>query len=117
MIDRLNEITSIEELEKALAESSKRPVMIFKHSLTCPISSRAYREFQSHLAQADARVSYNLITVQSARAVSNEAATRLGLRHESPQAILVIDGRGVWNASHYEITAGTIEQAIKSAAL
>jgi bacillithiol system protein YtxJ len=116
MTDGLKEITNIEELESALAESSRRPVLIFKHSLTCPISSRAFREFQSHLAQADERVSYNMITVQSARVVSNEAATRLGLRHESPQAILVVDGQDVWSASHYDITQNTLEQAIKNAA-
>jgi bacillithiol system protein YtxJ len=91
-------------------------VIIFKHSLTCPISSRALREFQSHLSKADSRVSYNLITVQSARAVSNEVAARLGVRHESPQAILIVNGREVWNASHFDITASTIKQAIKNAA-
>lgn len=116
MNDSLNEIDSIEELEHAIEESSRRPVMLFKHSVTCPISSRAFREFQSHLEKRDPRVSYNLITVQSARAVSNEAAARLGVRHESPQAILVLGGRPIWNASHFDITADRIEQAIKNAA-
>src|SRR2546421_5795919 len=103
----LKELRSIEELERSLAESSTRPVLLFKHSLTCPISARAFMEFNSYLEQADPRISYNLITVQTARPVSNEAATRLNLAHQSPQAILVFNGRQVWNASHFEITASS----------
>jgi bacillithiol system protein YtxJ len=37
--------------------------------------------------------------------VSDAAAQRLGIRHETPQAILLRDGRVVWNASHFRITA------------
>lgn len=114
MPEILNELKSIEELNGALEESGARPVLLFKHSLTCPISARAYREFQTYLEGAEPQVSYNLITVQTARAVSNEAASRLRVEHQSPQAILIRDGREVWNASHFEITATKLEVVIKS---
>jgi bacillithiol system protein YtxJ len=112
MNDKLKDLTSIADLERALQESATRPVLLFKHSLTCPISARAYRELQLHLSTADSKVSYNLITVQTARSVSNEAARRLGLQHQSPQAILVSNGKQVWNASHFDITSVTLEEAI-----
>src|ERR1044071_884526 len=92
MPETLNELKSIEDFNRVLEESAARPVLLFKHSLTCPISARAFREFQSYLEEAEAEVSYNLITVQTARAVSNEAASRLRVEHHSPQAILVRDG-------------------------
>ena len=114
MSDNLKELHSIEELDGALAESTTRPVLLFKHSLTCPISSRAFNELQSYLNNADPRVSYKLITVQTARTVSEEAALRLKLEHQSPQAILVRNGRELWNASHYEITASALDQAIRN---
>ncbi|HEX5731319.1 MAG TPA: bacillithiol system redox-active protein YtxJ [Blastocatellia bacterium] len=110
----IREIRQIKELEKALADSSRRPVLLFKHSLTCPISLRAYNELISYLEKADPEVSYNLITVQSARPISNEIASRLGVRHETPQAILVRDGRQIWNASHFAITSSSLRQAIQS---
>jgi monothiol bacilliredoxin len=113
MPETLNELTSIEELNRALEESRVRPVLFFKHSLTCPISARAYREMESFLENAAPQVSYHLITVQTARAVSNEAAARLRIAHQSPQAILVRDGREVWSASHFEITAARLEEVIK----
>ena len=114
MPETLNELNSIEELNRVLKASTARLVLLFKHSLTCPISARAYREFQSYLEKAEPHVSYHLITVQTARAVSNEAAARLRVEHHSPQAILVRDGREVWNASHFEITAMKLDVVIKS---
>jgi bacillithiol system protein YtxJ len=113
MAGRLAELHSIEDFDRAIEESSARPVLLFKHSRTCPISARALREFETHLEAADPAVSYVMITVQSDRPVSNEAAARLGVAHESPQAILVQRGRAVWNASHFDITADKLDQAIR----
>jgi bacillithiol system protein YtxJ len=109
---KLSNLENLEELEQSLNESSERPVLLFKHSLTCPISFRAFREFESYLDNADPRISYKLITVQTAREISREVADRLGIKHESPQAILVSNGRGVWNASHLEITQETLSRAL-----
>jgi len=114
MTQNIKELHTIEELEQALSNSANQPVLLFKHSLSCSISSRAFSEFESYLEKADPRISYNLITVQTARSVSNEAASRLRIDHESPQAILVRDGRGIWSASHFGITASTIDRAIRS---
>lgn len=108
----LNELNNLEELDGALAESHSRPLLLFKHSLTCPISTRAFNELQSHLERADPRISYKLITVQTARAVSDRAASKLRLTHQSPQAILVRNGDRIWSASHSDITASSLDQAI-----
>jgi len=110
--ERLVETSSIPELNEALAESERRPVLFFKHSLTCPISSRAFNELQSYIDNTDARLSCRLIIVQTARSVSDEIASRLRLRHETPQAILVRNGREVWNASHNDVTASALNAAI-----
>lgn len=114
MRDDLKELHSIEELDGALAESTTRPVLFFKHSLSCSISTRAFSELRSYLNNADPRISYKLITVQTARAVSDEVASRLQVEHQSPQAILVRSGRELWNASHYNITASALDQAIRN---
>lgn len=113
-MDDLEELMSIQELDHALDESRVRPVLFFKHSLTCPISTRAFSELRSYLDNADPRISCKLITIQTARSVSDEAASRLRIEHESPQAILVRNGRGLWNASHRAITAESLDQAIRN---
>lgn len=113
MREVITSLHSIEELNQALSESQKHPILIFKHSSTCPISGRALREFQKYLETADPTVSYHLITVQTDRRVSNEVETRLQLQHETPQAILVKNQQEIWNASHFQITASAIEKAIQ----
>jgi thioredoxin 1 len=52
-----------------------------------------------------------VITVQTHRPLSDAAATRLGIRHETPQALLLRDGKVVWNASHFSITASALDRA------
>ncbi len=115
----LTHLHDLESLEAAIEESRERPVLLFKHSRTCGISCEAYDELHSHLECVASGFSrkppaYKVITVQSHRHVSDEAATRLGVRHETPQAILLRDGKPVWKASHFRITAAALAEALTS---
>jgi bacillithiol system protein YtxJ len=113
-MNNLTPLTDIDELEAAIAESRERPVLLFKHSRTCGISCEALDELHAHLGEQPNETIYKLITVQSHRPVSEAAARRLGVRHETPQAILVRDGQAVWTASHFRITAPELKRAIES---
>lgn len=93
-------------LDELFTLSYSKPVVIFKHSMTCPISSNAYEQ----MSQLDHEVS--LIVVQRARDLSRELETRTGVRHESPQAIILRNGQAVWNASHWRVTRDAVEQAL-----
>lgn len=107
-------LSDLEMLEAAIAESRERPVLLFKHSRTCGISCGALEELHAHLERGEARAAYRMITVQSHRRVSDEVAARLGVRHETPQAILLRDGRPVWKASHFRITADELHRAVNT---
>ncbi|MEJ7709789.1 MAG: bacillithiol system redox-active protein YtxJ [Pyrinomonadaceae bacterium] len=106
MKDKFSAVTSVETLEQLAADSQSRPVVIFKHSTTCPISSAAYREM------SQVKDSVSMIIVQQSRGVSREVEARTGVRHESPQAIILRNGKAVWSASHYDITADGVERAL-----
>ena len=110
----LTHLHDLESLEAAIEESRERPVLLFKHSRTCGISCEAYDELHSHLDSVPAQAAYKVITVQSHRHVSDEAAARLGVRHETPQAILLRHGKPVWKASHFRITAAALAEALAS---
>ena len=111
-MSRLTQLTDLSGLEEAIAESSSRPVLLFKHSRYCGVSAEALDELQSHIESAPADVAYRLITVQTHRPISDAVSQRLGLRHETPQAILLKDGKAVWNASHFRITAKQLDQIL-----
>jgi bacillithiol system protein YtxJ len=107
----LTPLHDVQSLDAAIAESRERPVLLFKHSRFCGVSCEALDELQSHIDGAPAHVVYKMITVQTHRSVSDKAAELLGLRHQTPQAILLRDGKVVWNASHFSITASKLDQA------
>ena len=95
-------------LDSLIDNSRQRPVVVFKHSLACPISAAAYREMQ----KLDSEVV--LVEVQNARQVSRELADRTGIRHESPQVIVFRNGKAVWNASHYDVKAHAVTKALEA---
>ena len=107
-------LSDLHMLEAAIAESSERPVLLFKHSRTCGISCEALDELRAHIERTNGDVTYKMITVQSHRAISDEAAARLGVRHETPQAILLRGGRPVWKASHFRITADELCRVLRA---
>ncbi|MBO8172488.1 MAG: bacillithiol system redox-active protein YtxJ [Bacillaceae bacterium] len=110
---QVKEIISVEEWKGMLKKSEEKPIMVLKHSTSCPISAGAYREYQSHLEDADESVMYALVKIIEFRDVSNQIEQDLGIKHESPQAILVKNGKAVWHDSHGSITAGNIREALK----
>lgn len=107
----LTKLISIEEMEGWLDLSRREPVWVFKHSLTCPISGAALREYEAFAAGGDDESRCALIEVQTARQLSDELARRTGIRHESPQALLFQDGEVKWHASHWRIKADSLRNA------
>ena len=105
---RFKEIRNTEELDALIEKSNEQAIVLFKHSTTCPISAGVYQEISS----ADADI--NLIVVQRARDVSSAVAEKTGIRHESPQAFVVKNGKVVYHASHYDVTASDVEKMLKT---
>jgi bacillithiol system protein YtxJ len=102
-------------VDELLRDSSRHPVLVFKHSLTCGTSAQALDELADHLEHGEGpHAQYALVTVQTHRTVSAAISARLGIRHETPQALLVMDGRVVWSASHFRVTAEAIARAIQT---
>ena len=87
--------------------SGKPTGFIFKHSTRCPISAEAERAF-AEFVRRDPGASVHRVLVIESRPASAAVTAKLGIPHESPQAILLRDGVPVWSASHWDITAGTL---------
>jgi len=110
-----HEIESLDDLNRVL--EGDRPVMFFKHSISCGVSTRALAEFRRYLEIADpGQLDHYLIVVQAARPVSDRLAGLTGVVHESPQAIIVREGRAIWHDSHLALKSGTLLDAVRSIA-
>ena len=112
----LTPIETVAELDAALAHSAVRPILIFKHSITCGSSELAREEIEDLSLEIETEgwpVDLFVVRVQAARAVSNEIEARLRVRHESPQALLVSNGQVVWRASHFRVTTAAMTAALR----
>ena len=110
----MKEITSIDGLRACLDETADKAAFLFKHSTTCPISARAHARVNDYIASAPAGVpEFRMVKVIESRSVSNAVAKELGVVHQSPQIVLVIDGKAVWSASHHNISPKSIARAIE----
>ncbi|BCB05297.1 bacillithiol system redox-active protein YtxJ [Bacillus sp. KH172YL63] len=103
----MQKIESVQQFEQ-LSETNPR-FFLMKHSLTCPVSSTAFNEYQSFLNKHEGEEGFYL-AVQESRELSNHIAEKYGIKHESPQAFLFIDGKPGWNASHWNITEGALQK-------
>jgi len=111
-MERIRRIANPQELDELIERSKQGPVWVFKHSLTCPISSFAWEEYRSFVAgRPEDDAVYSLIEVQTARPASNAVAERTGITHQSPQALLLRDAKVVWHASHHAIRVRALEGA------
>ena len=108
-----NPLTAPAGLGVLLERSHDAPVLLFLHDDFCPISGHAYAEMQEMLRLPEAgEKALALVDVRRDRAVSRAIAAQTGVRHESPQAIVLRHGRAVWDASHFDITAEAVAGAV-----
>jgi len=105
-------LSTLDGLDSALSGSSGRPLLLLKHSLTCGTSAYAHEELEDFLSEPGHAVDACVVHVQPGRAVSNAIAERFGIRHESPQLLLISNGQVVWHASHHRITRREIAAAL-----
>jgi bacillithiol system protein YtxJ len=102
-------ITSVAALEEVLA--GQAVAVIYLHSPRCGSCLAALDEVQ-RFAAAQPDVGVFQVEVLAARAVSDAIAERLGVRHASPQVIVVRGGRAVWSATHWDVTAGALAEQV-----
>jgi len=102
-------ITDVESFEELANRSQSAPVVVFKHSTTCPISAAAYNEMSSFEGEVA------LVEVQNARSLSKEIEQKTGVAHESPQVLVLRKGKVVWDASHWKVRADAVQEAVNNA--
>lgn len=90
-------------------------VVVFKHSTACPVSWAAHAHVvRFHKHHPD--VPMYLVPVIQQRPLSRQIAERTDVWHESPQIIVLRNGRVVDSLSHGEITESQIEELVEKAA-
>ncbi len=106
-------LTQNEQLEEIERESEKMPVVIFKHSTRCGISRMVLNNFERNYdLPKDKQVKLYMLDLIANRNISNEVADRFGVRHESPQMIIIRDRKVVHHASHQGVDLQDVKSQI-----
>ncbi|MFY7732225.1 MAG: bacillithiol system redox-active protein YtxJ [Bacteroidia bacterium] len=100
--NKLSEIEQLEEINKASFEA---PVMIFKHSTSCSISSSALNRVERNWnnEQDDVKVKPFYLDLIAYRNVSNEIAKKWNIEHQSPQVLIIKKGACIYTETHMGI--------------
>ena len=103
------ELTSIPQLQDLLMEKDKIFV-IFKHSTRCFISRSALKQFDAEYSFSEDKMDWYLLDLLNYRDLSNEIAHRYNVTHQSPQIVVIRNGKAVFNESHDGISVDDLKQ-------
>jgi bacillithiol system protein YtxJ len=98
------ELTDLGQLNEIMDLSHQQPVIIFKHSTRCSISRMALKQFENEY-DLEGSVTPYYLDLLNHRDISQEIATRFDVYHQSPQMLLIKEGKSIYDASHSDIDA------------
>lgn len=109
---KLTSETQLEEINQKSFGTQIKGILLFKHSTRCSISSMALSRLErSWKFSNDIVPAFNLDLLQHP-SVSSKIAELFNVRHESPQVLIIKNGKCIYNVSHSAITAADIESAL-----
>jgi len=103
-------LDSESQLEQIKAASAQQPVVIFKHSTRCSISSMVKSRLER--AEAPGDVDFYYLDLIRHRNISNKIAHDYAVEHESPQVLLIRNGACVYDESHNGISMDELKEII-----
>ena len=106
-------LTQPEQLTDLAQASHEQPVLIFKHSTTCSISAAAKSKIERQWADSGLNVPIYYLDLLRFRPLSAQIAEQFGVRHESPQLLLIKDGACAYDASHMAIRLSDLQGVVK----
>ena len=104
-------LTDLAQLNEIVQESNEKPVLIFKHSTRCIVSRTSLKQFENKFDLEDKVDAYFLDLLEH-RDISNEIASRFGVHHQSPQLLLIKEGKSVYDVSHSDIDAMELKEKL-----
>ena len=109
-----NSLTQLAQLDAIVEESAEKPVVIFKHSTRCSISRMALKNFEREYNLEESEVAPYFLDLLQHRDISNEIAQKFQVIHQSPQLLLIKNGKSVYDVSHSEIDAEALKSKVET---
>lgn len=98
----------MDQLDEVVALSNQKLAVIFKHSTRCIVSRTALKQFENEF-DLEHQIDAYFLDLLEHRDISNEIASRFGVYHQSPQLLLIKEGKSIYDVSHSDIDAGELK--------
>ena len=99
-MSNFNETTHLSEI---IEQSNIEPVIIFKYSNDCNSSARLKNKFEKLFEEKTLVYKIYIVTVQIQKVLSHKIEEVFGIKHESPQIIVLNKGKVAYTAHHNNI--------------
>ncbi|MFC6095214.1 bacillithiol system redox-active protein YtxJ [Flavobacterium qiangtangense] len=109
-----NALTELKQLDAIVEESAEKPVVIFKHSTRCSISRMALKNFEREYNLEESEATPYFLDLLEHRDISSEIAQKFQVIHQSPQLLLIKNGKSVYDVSHSEIDAEALKSKVET---
>lgn len=110
-----NYLEHSDQLNQIITESSDTSIMIFKHSTRCHISRATLDRLERNWKDVEVpNVKPYFLDLISYRSISNAIADQFQVEHQSPQVLIIRNGKSVYDNSHYGIAFEDIREKTKS---
>lgn len=107
-------IESDEALMSLIEVTNEKPVLFFKHSTRCSISTMAKHRFEQEWDNNNSSVELCFIDLLRFRSVSNLLTELSGVQHQSPQVIVLFAGEVLYEGSHSGIQTREIRKMLSN---
>lgn len=104
-----NQLTDEGQINEIITRSKQKPQVIFKHSTRCSISAVALQRLQK--AKQPDNLEFYFLDLLAHRPLSNKIAEVFEVHHESPQVLLIKDGKCIFDESHLGISMNDLLEA------
>ncbi|MEY4875999.1 MAG: hypothetical protein RL708_1148 [Bacteroidota bacterium] len=106
------QLTDENQLDSIIKESFNKPQILFKHSTRCSISRMALSKTERNWSFSSEQISPFYLDLLEHKNISNEIANRFKVEHQSPQMLLIKDGKCVFTSTHNDIDIRDVEPLI-----
>jgi bacillithiol system protein YtxJ len=111
---RWSELRSANQIDKIKEESKEGPVLIFKYSSRCSLSSMALDRLERNWEENEmVSVKPYFLDLITYRDISNKIADVFDVEHESPQVLIIENEKAIYDQSHMGIRYEAIKDAVK----
>ena len=108
--NQINQLTVLDEIKE---QSKTQKVLIFKHSTTCSISSMSLSRLERSWSETEmTKIKPYYLDLLKYRDISNKIAQEFGIKHESPQVLIIENGKCIYNDSHNAISYKEIKNIL-----